>query len=260
MDSDRGESAFTGMGRHQLETRMHEQVDELRAARDQMEQLVQVIVEIGADLDLDVTLHRTVDAAMELTGARYGALGIRGPDGTMVSFIHAGIDDDTARRLGDVSVGDGLRVDDLSARHPAGELHAHGPHLRALLGMPITVRAADFGNLYLADDRPGRVFSSSQEGAVRALASAAAVAIDNARFFERERESAKWTKASRQITTALLSGDPQTGPLQLIVNRALELAGATRNPSVRSMMAGLFPPAIRSTCVLACRPGAVDHC
>ena len=61
---------------------------------------------------------------------------------------------------------------------------------------------------------------------MRALASAAAVAIDNARLFEQERESAKWTRASREITAALLSGDPQTGPLQLIVNRALELAGA----------------------------------
>ena len=88
------------------------------------------------------------------------------------------------------------------------------------------MRAAHFGTLYLADDRPGRVFSDVQEGVVRALATAAAAAIDNARLFERERESAKWTKASREITTALLSGDPQTGPLQLIVNWALELADA----------------------------------
>jgi serine phosphatase RsbU (regulator of sigma subunit)/anti-sigma regulatory factor (Ser/Thr protein kinase) len=98
--------------------------------------------------------------------------------------------------------------------------------MRAFLRIPITVRAADFGNLYLADDRPGRVFSEAQEGAVRALATAAAAAIDNARRFEAERESSKWTKASREITSALLSGDPQTGPLQLIVNLALDLAGA----------------------------------
>jgi serine phosphatase RsbU (regulator of sigma subunit)/anti-sigma regulatory factor (Ser/Thr protein kinase) len=163
---------------------------------------------------------------MELTGARFGALGIRASDGNLVSFVHAGIDDDTARRLGDLPVGDGLRVDDLSAYPQANGLYAHGPPIRALLGIPITVRAANLGNLYLADDRPGRVFSDSQEGAVRALATAAAAAIDNARLFERERESAKWTKASREITTALLSGDPQTGPLQLIVNRALELANS----------------------------------
>ena len=205
---------------------MHETLEELMAARDQMEQLVRVIVEIGSDLDLDVTLHRIVDAAMELTGARYGALGIRASDGSLNSFIRAGLDDDTALRLGDLPVGEGLRVDDLSALLRPRSSRAYDPPMRAVLAIPITVRAADFGTLYLADDRPGRVFSESQEDAVRALATAAAAAIDNARLFERERESAKWTKASREITTALLSGDPQTGPLQLIVNRALELADA----------------------------------
>lgn len=186
---------------------------------------MQIIVEIGSDLDLAATLHRIVNTAMELTGVRHGALGIRGSDGGL-SFMHVGIDNDTARRLGDLPVGDGLRVDDVS-RHPqTARLHEHNPQLRALLGIPITVRSTDFGNLYLADDRPGRVFSAFQEGAVRVLASAAAVAIDNARLFERERESAKWTKASREITSALLSADPQTEPLQLIVSRALELADA----------------------------------
>src|SRR6201997_203589 len=191
-----------------------------------MEHLVRVIVEINSDLDLDVTLHRIVSAAMELTGAPYGALGIRASDGTLVSFVHTGIEDGPARQLGDLPVGERLRIDDLTAHPMATGLPAHDPPMRALLGIPITVRAADFGNLYLADDRPGRVFSEAQEGAVRAMATAAAAAIDNARRFEAERESAKWTKASREITSALLSGDPQTGPLQLIVNLALDLAGA----------------------------------
>ncbi|OBA68918.1 ATPase [Mycobacterium sp. 1554424.7] len=202
------------------------QLDELTAARDQMGKLVRVIVEIGSDLDLDSTLHRIVNAAMELTDAPYAALGMRAPDGTLASFVHSGIDADTARLLGDLPVGEGIRADDLSAQPQAAGLRAHDPRLRALLGIPITVRAADFGSLYLADDRPDRVFTDSHEAAVRALATAAAAAIDNARLFERERESSKWTKASREITTALLSGDPQTGPLQLIVNRALELADA----------------------------------
>ncbi|MDT5013711.1 MAG: hypothetical protein QOH57_5328 [Mycobacterium sp.] len=205
---------------------LQEQLDALVAARDQMEQLVALIVEIGSDLDLTVTLHRIVDAAMELTGARYAALGIRASDSSLNSFVRVGMDDDTARRLGDLQVGQGLRVDDLRTHPQALMLHAQDPPMRALLGIPITVRANHFGTLYLVDDRPGRVFTDTQEGAVRALSTAAAAAIDNARLFERERESARWTKASREITTALLSGDPQTGPLQLIVNRALELADA----------------------------------
>nr|WP_241011182.1 SpoIIE family protein phosphatase [Mycobacterium gordonae] len=207
-------------------SRIHEQLDELVAARDQLQQLVRVIVEIGSDLDLDMTLHRIVSGAMQLTGARYGSLGLRASDGSLSSFIHEGMGDTTSQRLGGLQVGEGIRVDDLSAYPRSAGLRADDPPIRALLAIPITVRAADFGNLYLADDRPGRVFSDSQEGAVRALATAAAAAIDNARLFERERESARWTNASREITTALLSGDPQTGPLQLIVNRALELADA----------------------------------
>jgi serine phosphatase RsbU (regulator of sigma subunit)/anti-sigma regulatory factor (Ser/Thr protein kinase)/transcriptional regulator with GAF, ATPase, and Fis domain len=226
MDEDRDESAFTWQGKRDPASRIHENNAELVAARDQMEQLVRVIVEIGSDLDLDVTLRRIVDAAMELTAARYGALGIRGSEGSLASFVYAGVDGDTARLFGDLPVGGGLRVDDVSAHPQASQLQGQGLPVQAVLAIPITVRAADFGNLYLADDRPGRVFSDSQEAAVRALATAAAAAIDNARLFERERESAKWTNASREITTALLSGDPQTGPLQLIVNRALELSHA----------------------------------
>lgn len=226
MDTEQGESAFAWHGRRELVSRMHEQLDELATARDQMERLVRGIVAIGSDLDLDVTLRRIVDAAKELSEAGFGALGIRAADGAVVSFVNAGFDDDTARRLAELPVGDGVRVDDVSGQLDTSGRHAHASPIRAVLAIPITVRDADFGTLYLADDRPGRVFTDSQEGAVRALATAAAAAIDNARLFEREREAAKWTKASREITTALLSGDPQTGPLQLIVNRALELADA----------------------------------
>jgi serine phosphatase RsbU (regulator of sigma subunit)/anti-sigma regulatory factor (Ser/Thr protein kinase) len=200
-------------------------LDQLVAARHQMEHLVRAIVEIGSDLDLGVTLKRIVNAAIELANARNGTLGIRESDGTLVSFVQGGIDDHTARRLGELPVGEGLRINDLSAHLHVGVPTDERP-IRALLAIPITVRGADFGTIYLADDQPGRVFSDSEESAVRALAMAAAAAIDNARLFERERESAKWTNASREITTALLSGDPQMGPLQLIVNRALELAGA----------------------------------
>jgi serine phosphatase RsbU (regulator of sigma subunit)/anti-sigma regulatory factor (Ser/Thr protein kinase)/transcriptional regulator with GAF, ATPase, and Fis domain len=233
---------------------MDDRVDELRAARDQIEQLVQAIVEIGSDLDLHGTLQRIVKAAMELTGARSGALGIRGSDSGFASFICAGIDADLGRQFGKLSVGEGLRIDDLSAHAQSSEMAAGPLKVRALLAVPITVRGADFGNLYLADDRPGYVFSDSQERAARALASAAAVAIDNARLFARERETAKWTTASREITTALLSGDPQTGPLQLIVNRALELAEAEQAILLVPSEAGL-PASEIDTLVVAATAG-----
>jgi signal transduction histidine kinase len=220
-------SAFTQLGQRDLVSRMHEQLDELLAARDQMEQLLRVIVDIGSNLEnLDLTLHGIVKAAMELAGARYGALGVYGSDGHLASFIQEGIDADTARRLGDLPIDEPLNVDDLTAHLQASGPGWQHPPIRAFLGMPISVRGTVFGNLYLADDRSSQVFSDSKKTTAQALASAAAVAIDNARLFERERTSAKWLKASRQITSELVSARPAIRPLQLIVDRALELTDA----------------------------------
>jgi len=227
MERDAEESAFTQLGQRGLVRRMHEQLDELLAARDQMEQLLRVIVDIGSNLEnLDVTLHGIVKAAMELAGARYGALGKYGSDGNLLSVIQEGIDADAAGRLGGVAMNAPLRVPDLTAYLQDSGIAGQDTSIRAFLGIPISVRGAVFGNLYLGDDRPDRVFSDADEIAARALASAAAVAIDNARLFERQRTSAKWMKASREITSELLSAGPATRPLQLIVDRALELTDA----------------------------------
>jgi signal transduction histidine kinase len=238
MASDDSGSAFAGLGQRGLVSRMHEQLDELLAARDQMEQLLQVIVEIGSDLELDATLRRIIRAARDLTSAPYGALAVRDPDGTLLSFVHDGIDADTVRRIGHLPVGKGvlsvslldtpaLHLDDLTNHPAAVGFPEHHPPMRAFLGVPITIRGTIFGNLYLTHDEPGRLFSQSDEVAARALAVAAAVAIDNAQLFERERTSVKWLDASREITTALLSRvESDISPLQLIAERACALTEA----------------------------------
>jgi signal transduction histidine kinase len=234
---DRG-SAFAGLGQPGLARKLHQQLDELLTARDQMEELLRVFVEIGADLDLDATLERIISAARQLTSARYGAVAIRDPDGGLVSFVHAGMDAETVQRIGHLPVGKGvlsvslldtpaLRMENLTA-HPASVgFPEHHPPMRAFLAVPLTIRENVFGNLYLTHDDPVRVFSESDEVAARALAFAAAVAIDNAQLFERERTSVRWMEASREITTALLSSaDPHRHPLQLIAERACALTGA----------------------------------
>lgn len=217
---------------------MHEQLDELLAARDQMEQLLRVIVEIGTGLDLYDVLRRVVAAARELTSARYGALAVRDPDGNLVSFVHEGVDEETAARIGHLPVGKGLlslsllgmsalRMDDLTTHPAAVGFPEHHPPMRAFLAVPITIRENLFGSLYLTHDDPARLFSESDEVAARALAFAAAVAIDNAQMFERERAAVKWMEASREITTALLSStEPHRRPLQLIAESARVLTGA----------------------------------
>jgi signal transduction histidine kinase len=232
------DSAFAAIGRHAVVGSIHARLDESLDARDQMERLLRVIVGLTSDLDLDATLHRIVTAAMELTGAGFGALGVLGPDGTLVSFLHSGMDDATATRIGHLPVGKGvlgvlleepvpLRLDDLASHPAAVGFPEHHPPMRALLGVPIYIRQTMFGSLYLTEPGLRPTFSESDEAVVRALALAAAVAIDNARLFDRQRATTKWMEASRAITTALLSeADPVMEPLRLIAERARELTDA----------------------------------
>jgi GAF domain-containing protein len=235
-DDDAG-SVFSRLSRRGLFGQMHQQLDELLAGRDQMESLLRVIVDIGSDLDLSVTLHRIIHAAMSLTGARYGALGVRAPDGTLDAFLFEGIDDELRSRIGHLPVGKGvlgvlldreqpLRVEDLTQHPAAVGFPEHHPPMRAFLGVPIIIRGEVFGSLYVTDDRPGHTFTETDENAARALGSAAAVAIDNARMFERQRASADWIAASREITSALLSSASSGQSLQMIAERVRDLTDA----------------------------------
>ncbi|APE19045.1 histidine kinase [Mycobacterium sp. WY10] len=217
--------------------RIHDQLDELAADRDQMGLLLQLAIEISSDLELDPTLHRIISAALTLTGARYGAIGVWGSDGLLTSFVHDGMDDESVERIGHLPVGKGilgelrertelLRLDDLT-QHPASAGFPDGhPPMRAFLGIPIRIREQVFGSLYVADDRVGHSFSESDEVTAQALASVAAVAIDNARLFEVTRIAALWTSASREITAAILSDGKHFRPLQLIAERVCELTEA----------------------------------
>ncbi|WP_396929636.1 GAF domain-containing protein [Mycolicibacterium sp.] len=199
--------------------------------------LLQLAIEISSDLELDPTLHRIISAALTLTGARYGAIGVWGSDGLLTSFVHDGMDDESVERIGHLPVGKGilgelrertelLRLDDLT-QHPASAGFPDGhPPMRAFLGIPIQIREQVFGSLYVADDRAGHSFSESDEVTAQALASVAAVAIDNARLFEATRIAALWTSASREITAAILSDGQHFRPLQLIAERVCELTEA----------------------------------
>lgn len=217
---------------------IHDQLDELAADRDQLGLLLQLAIEISSDLELDSTLHRIIRAALTLTTARYGAIGVWGPDDLLSSFVHEGMDPQTVKRIGHLPVGKGvlgalrertelLRLDDLTEYPAAAGFPEGHPPMRAFLGMPIIIRGQPFGSLYVADDRAEHTFTEADELTARALASVAAVAIDNAHLFEQARVSGLWTSASREITSAVLSDKrPNQRPLQLIAARALELTDA----------------------------------
>ena len=156
--------------------------------------LLRAVVAIGSNLDLAAMLRRIVESAVELVGARYGALGVLDEDGSrLAEFITVGIDDDTHHAIGHLPEGHGilgvlivdprpLRLPDLP-RHPDSVgFPPHHPPMRSFLGVPITLRDEVFGNLYLTDKIDAAEFSELDEELAVGLASAAAVAVDNARL------------------------------------------------------------------------------
>jgi two-component system, NarL family, sensor histidine kinase DevS len=99
--------------------------------------------------------------------------------------------------------------------------------MTSFLGVPIRIRDEVFGNLYLTESTHGE-FSAEDEDLCTAIATTAAVAIDNARLYEAARTRGEWLQASATITRQLLSpdGEHEHAPLQLIARRCLDVARA----------------------------------
>jgi signal transduction histidine kinase len=162
-----------------------------------LRQLLDAVLAVGTDLDLPAMLRRIIQSAVDLVDARYGALGVLDDTHTRLSqFITVGIDDDGHRAIGELPQGHGilgllivdarpLRLPDLTQHPDSFGFPPNHPPMQSFLGVPIRVRDVVFGNLYLTDKRSAPEFSEQDEELVIALASAAGVAIENARLHTR---------------------------------------------------------------------------
>jgi signal transduction histidine kinase len=83
-----------------------------------------------------------------------------------------------------------------------------------------------FGNLYLTEKRGGASFTEEDEQVVIALAAAAGVVIENARLYEEGERRQAWLEAAAEITKALLGEVERQVALQLVADRARDVAGA----------------------------------
>jgi signal transduction histidine kinase len=190
---------------------------------------------IMGQLDLPVVLRQIVSAACQLVDARYGALGVIGPDGGLEQFVNEGIDEDTVARIGSLPKGLGLlgalikdprpiRLSKISDDPRSVGFPAHHPPMDSFLGVPIKIRDAVFGNLYLAGRRSGD-FTANDEELVTAVAATAAIAIENARLYEDGRRRQRWLQASAEVTQQLLAYSGED-PLSVIARSVQELADA----------------------------------
>lgn len=212
-------------------------LDAVRAARDGMHALLDAVVSIGRELDLETVLRRIVEAAVALVDARYGALGVASENGELSQFVPVGVSEEEIAAIPEWPHGRGLlgllikkpqtlRLSNIHD-HPESYGFPEGhPPMRSFLGVPIRVRDEVFGNLYLTEKTEGRDFDEQDETIVTALATAAGIAIENARLYAETRQREIWLDASSELTRALLSGSEPRQALRLIASRAREMSDA----------------------------------
>ncbi|HLU60214.1 MAG TPA: GAF domain-containing sensor histidine kinase [Pseudonocardia sp.] len=230
-------NVLTGLRLDELLHGVQERLTEIVQIRDQMQGLLDAVLAVASGLELDATLQRIVQSAVDLVDARYGALGVLAPDGGISRFIHVGVDEGTRSRMGRLPEGKGLlgqlildprplRLADLTTHEASVGFPPNHPPMRSFLGVPVRVRDSVFGNLYLTEKQGGGEFTADDEVVLEALAAAAGIAVQNADLFEQTRLRQAWLEATAEIRAELLSGATEEDALGLVALRTQELTGS----------------------------------
>ena len=204
---------------------------------------LRTLIDVGgfivSELDLDTLLRRVLDAALELTGARYAALGVLNAERSELErFMTAGIDEDAQRRIGELPHGRGVLgvlIDDpkpLRLKRVGGHPASYGfpmghPPMESFLGVPVFISGEAWGNLYLTEKEGGE-FDEADEEAIVVLARWAGIAVENARLYhdienqrvELERAVAG-LRATQAVALAVGAEVDLERSLELIVKRGV---------------------------------------
>ncbi|MGL6278099.1 MAG: GAF domain-containing sensor histidine kinase [Gaiella sp.] len=243
---------------------------------DREHALVEAGIALASELELDAILNKLLVTAATLTGARYAALGVIGSRGeTLDRFLTHGLTPSERAAIGTPPTGRGvlgvlirdarpLRLHDLTA-DPRGVGFPPGhPPMRTFLGVPIMLRGAAYGNLYLTEKAGGADFTDEDEDLTTLLAAQAAVAIGNARRVERDalaRAVQAQETERRRLARELHDGTGQALTSILLglsaVERALTLEDArAAASSLRELVVGTLQDVRRLAVEL--RPKALD--
>jgi signal transduction histidine kinase len=218
-----------------LLSQLVDRADEVRASHARLRELIRVTNDLTSNLDLPTVLRRIVEIAVDLVHAKYGALGVLGPDKRLEQFIHVGTDSELADRIGLLPQGKGLlgvlndghhavRRDKIAEDDRSIGFPRNHPAMSSFLGVPIRVRDEIFGNLYLTEHREGS-FSADDEALASALAATAGIAIENARLFEDAVYRERWSTALAATARQLVNDDTEPH-LDHLVDQVRSLAGA----------------------------------
>src|SRR4051812_41005579 len=231
------------------------------------------VLAIAAELSVEPVLQRLVDSARRLAGARYAAIGVPDGEGTFDCFITSGMSDELVAAMGPLPRTHGMLGAMLEADRPhrtrdiredprfRGWWPRAHPRMRSFLGVPIVSRGGIIGAFYLTDKVGAGEFDAEDQHLIEMLAAHAAIAIENARLYERSRELTVVEERNRvarelhdsvtqnlfgvvlaaESAATLLERDPATARIQL--QRVQELARAGMD-ELRSLIFELRPAAL----------------
>ncbi len=231
------------------------------------------VLGIAAELSVEAVLQRLVDAARRLAGARYAAIGVPDGEGAFEQFITSGMSDGLVAAMGPLPRTHGMLGAMLESEAPhrttdirqdprfRGWWPSAHPEMRSFLGVPIVSRGEVAGAFYLTDKEGAPAFDEADQQLIEMLAAHAAVAIENARLFERSRELSILEERNRvarelhdsvsqrlfgvvlaaETAAGLLDRDAAAARTQ--IDRAQELAHGAME-ELRSLIFELRPPAL----------------
>ncbi|MFB0631611.1 GAF domain-containing sensor histidine kinase [Streptomyces sp. AB3(2024)] len=215
-------------------------------------------------LEVHDVLRTIVASARELLDAEYAALGVPDDHGGFAQFVVDGIGEEQWRRIGPLPRQHGILAAMLHQEEPErladvredprfGGWPAAHPDMSDFLGLPIRDGEETIGALFLANKRGGSGcggFTDEDEELLSLLAQHAAIALTNARLYERSRELTIAEERSRlahelhdavsqklfslrltaQAAAALVDRDPARakGELQEVAALAAEAADELR--------------------------------
>ena len=158
------------------------------------------VLAVASQLSVEEVLQQLVHRARELAGARYAALGIPDGEGGFSRFLVSGMSDELIAALGPLPRTHGMLGAMLDGPEPfrTSDIHTDPrfrgwwprghPDMRSFLGVPITSPDGVIGAFYLTEKEGAPDFSEGDEELIQLLAAHAAIAITNARLYERSRE------------------------------------------------------------------------
>jgi signal transduction histidine kinase len=230
------------------------------------------VLAVAANLSVDEVLQKLVDAARELAGARYAALGIPDGAGGFRRFLVAGMSDELIASMGPLPRTHGMLAAMLHQTEPyrTDDIHQdprfkgwwprQHPDMRSFLGVPIA--GADgtiIGAFYLTEKENATLFDGEDQALIELLAAHASIAITNARLYEQSRELSILSERNRlalelhdvvsqKLFSVMLTAEAANTQMDrdLVAARAQlervrELAGEALD-ELRSLILGLRPP------------------